>query len=161
MWDPIRALEVGGSAVASRTSVDMKPQSNATYSSARLDSGQTHEWTVKCMVPVLTNSAISSCLERVTQATGKRQPWRSSAAHRHVRPLQFCEKQNLPGCMFCSSIRLSPWTSERADTFGICSTHLLRVSVGSTCSDVGLLHRHSPCSYPKACGTIPMDPWSM
>ena len=24
----------------------------------------------------------------------------------------------------------------------------------------GLQHRHSPCSYPKACGTFPLVPWS-
>ena len=60
---------------------------------AWLNSRQPTNWTFQCKVPVLINSAISSCLERVTQATGKRQPWRSSTVHRHVRPLQFCEKQ--------------------------------------------------------------------
>ena len=70
--NPIRALEVGGSAVASRTSVDMKPQSNVHLFVSPVRFRTTHEWTVKCMVPALINSAISSSLERVTRVTGER-----------------------------------------------------------------------------------------
>ena len=91
--NPIRALEVGGSAVASRTSVDMKPQSNVHLVVSPVRFRTTHEWTVKCKPAGQLNSAISS-LPRASDPGDRGAlalaDWQQ---RRHGRPLLVCEKQ--------------------------------------------------------------------